>query len=83
MPFPAATYDPYTDCAYVRLREGRYDRTSEIDESHFVDYDAQGSVLGIESIAYGDGARLAKIAAGLGVDAHEATQAIQAARAAG
>jgi uncharacterized protein YuzE len=43
-----AEYDREADALYIRLREGERLRAVEIDETTYIDVDADGHALGIE-----------------------------------
>ena len=42
------TYDKKQDAVYFEFGEGKYDVTKKMSESVLVDYDTEGSVVGIE-----------------------------------
>jgi uncharacterized protein YuzE len=45
------SYDPESGCAYIRVGAPRYsDRTVELDDDTWVDYDEAGDVIGVEFI---------------------------------
>lgn len=41
-------YDKNADCAYILIHELTYAYSKEIDETRFVDYAKDGTVLGVE-----------------------------------
>ena len=41
-------YDPEADILYILVKEGEIKDTEEIDEDLFVEYDENGSIVGIE-----------------------------------
>ncbi len=41
-------YDPEADILYILVKEGEIKDTEEIDEDLFVEYDENGSIIGIE-----------------------------------
>lgn len=47
------TYDLNVNALYLKLAEGTFARTREIDDSTMVDVDAAGNVLGIEVLEPG------------------------------
>ena len=42
------TYDPDADAMYIRLKEGKVNKTKEVDKNTILDYDKDGNVIGIE-----------------------------------
>ena len=44
-------FDSEADALYIRINEGRVERTMEIEEGVYVDLDAQDRPLGLEFIA--------------------------------
>ena len=54
-------HDPDADAVYVRLNEGRYARTEEIDDYRNVDYDADGRAIGVEFLYVSDGVDLSEV----------------------
>ena len=57
-----AHYDHEADALYVRLVEGDQERTVEIDESTYVDLDANGRVVGLEFLYPSMGLNLQEVA---------------------
>jgi len=41
-------YDPNADCAYIHINKLPYAFSKEIDETRFVDYAEDGTVIGVE-----------------------------------
>ncbi len=41
-------YDPDADAMYITLRKGDVHHTKEIDKNTIIDFDRNGSILGIE-----------------------------------
>lgn len=64
-----ARYDPEADAAYVRLSNGKCDVTEELDDRRNIDYDADGSVHGIEFLYVSDGIDLTAIPRAAEIDA--------------
>lgn len=42
------SYDPKVDALYIRLRQGKIEDSDEVAKGVVVDYDGEGSLLGIE-----------------------------------
>lgn len=54
-------FDPDADAAYVRLNDGRYARTEELDDYRNIDYDADGGAIGVEFLYVSDGIDLSDV----------------------
>jgi uncharacterized protein YuzE len=54
-------HDAEADAIYVRLDDGRYARTEEIDDFRNVDYDADGRAIGVEFLSVSDGVDLSDV----------------------
>lgn len=76
MSFPSATYDPDADVLYIALRTGDQARAVELDDSHFIDIDEHGRVLGIEVLYPRMGIELDVIAAHTGIPALELVRVV-------
>ena len=48
-------YDPDADCAYVRINDLPHAFSRQVDDARFVDYAADGTVIGIELLYVGSG----------------------------
>lgn len=48
-------YDPNADCAYILINELPHAYSKQIDETRFIDYAADGSVIGIELLYVSSG----------------------------
>jgi uncharacterized protein YuzE len=55
---PTLTHDAEADAVYVRLAEGRVERTVPLDDLRLVDYAADSSVIGVELLDVSDGVDL-------------------------
>jgi uncharacterized protein YuzE len=64
-----ARYDPDADAAYVRLSNGKYDVTEELDDRRNIDYDAEGCALGVEFLYVSDGIDLSDLPRAAEIDA--------------
>ena len=48
-------YDPEADSAYILISDLKHSYTEEIDETRFVDFAEDGTVIGIELLYIGSG----------------------------
>jgi uncharacterized protein YuzE len=49
------TFDPEADALYVRLRDGAYARSVELDDRRRIDYDQDGEPIGVEMLGVSEG----------------------------
>lgn len=42
------SYDEEADALYIKLRDGDYDESDEVQEGIILDYDAEGNLIAIE-----------------------------------
>jgi len=52
---PRYEYDPEADCAYILINNLPHAYSKEIDETRFVDYAEDGTVIGIELLYVSSG----------------------------
>lgn len=48
-------YDPEADCAYIHINDLPHGYSREIDETRFVDYAEDGTVIGVELLYVSSG----------------------------
>lgn len=48
-------YDPEADCAYILINDLPHAYSKEVDETRFIDYAEDGTVIGIELLYVGSG----------------------------
>jgi len=48
-------YDPEADSAYIRINDLPYSYSKEVDDTRFIDYADDGTVMGIELLYVGSG----------------------------
>ena len=58
---PIVRYDAEADAVYVRLNDGRYERTEELDDCRNIDYDADGRAIGVEFLYVSMGVDLSDV----------------------
>jgi uncharacterized protein YuzE len=66
----SAEYDSQADALYVRFRDGERERTVELDESTYVDVDADGYAVGFEFLYPSLGIDVAGAARRFSLDRH-------------
>lgn len=54
------SHDNVSGALYIKLREGAYDHTEDFSDKAdvYLDVDAEGNVLGLEALSFGDLAQL-------------------------
>lgn len=48
-------YDPNTDCAYILINNLPHAYSKEVDETRFIDYAKDGTVIGVELLYVSSG----------------------------